>query len=329
LLTFDFEIVYRKWASNGKPDALSRRSELRPQEGGTTAADISTPFLKPGKYAETKQHTASLRATLPLDPEMPIELAGYEQAGGSEDNIYRNFSNIVLASLERVRFAWNFSTKVATDDEGYATMKAKCTPQDTESLSPHYTLDNDVLYYKYRLVVPTPRRKMVLEAEHDSKLVGYWGAGKTVEIVGRNFHWPNMDEQSQQYVHQCDFCQRNKLSRHPLKLPSAPGTSISMDIITEVPESEGCRTIWVVVDGFSKMAYLVALKGKTATGVAKQFINHIWKLHGLPDDIMLDRDTAFTSKSLKEVMNFLGVKERMSTAFGTRCVISLEDRLKR
>jgi hypothetical protein len=88
-----------------------------------------------------------------------------------------------------------------------------------------------------------------------------------------------------------------------------------MDFITDLRESEGCRMIWVAVDRFTKMAHFVGLKEKTAAAVARQFVNHIWKLHGLPDDIVSDRDTAFTSKFWKEVMNFLGIKQRMSTAF--------------
>jgi hypothetical protein len=200
--------------------------------------------------------------------------------------------------------------------------KAKCAAQDTESIAPHYTLDDDVLYCKHRLVVRTAHCRTVLEAEHDSKVAGHWGAGKTVEIISRNFHWPNMDEQIRQYVHECDSGQRNKPSRHrrngllhPPELPNVPWTSLLMDFIINLPESEGCRTIWVVVDRFTKMAHFIALKEKTATAVARQLVNHLWKLHGLSDDIVSDRDTAFTSKFWKEVMNFLGVKQRMSTAF--------------
>jgi hypothetical protein len=160
-------------------------------------------------------------------------------------------------------------------------MKTKCA-QNAESIAPHYTLDDDVLDYKHRLVVPVTLRHTVLEAEHDSKVAGHWGTGKTVEIVSGNLHWQNMDEQIRQYVHECDSCQRNKLSRHrrngllhPLELPSAPWTSISMNFITDLPESEGCRTIWVVVDRFTKMAHFIPLTEKTATYVAKQFVTHI------------------------------------------------------
>jgi hypothetical protein len=303
LSTYDFQIVYRKGSSNGKPDALSRRPELRPKEGGTTAADTTAPLLKPEQY---------------------IEIAGYEQAGASDAGIHRDFGRIVLASIEKVKFGAAFLEKVreaAANDEEYTTMKTKCGQPD-DTISPGYELVDGLLYFKHRLVVPSSLRDTVLKAEHDSKVAGHWGAGKTVEIVGRNFHWPNMDDQIRQYVHQCDSCQRNKPSRHrrngllhPLELPNAPWTSISMDFVTDLPESENCTTIWVVVDRFTKMAHFIPLKEKTATYVARQFVTHIWKAHGLPDDIVSDRDTAFTSKFWKEVMAFLGVQQRMSTAF--------------
>jgi hypothetical protein len=168
LSTFDFQIVYRKGTSNGKRDALSRRAELRPQEGGTTAAGTSAPFLKPEQY---------------------IEIAGYEQAGGSDDKICREFGKIILASLDKVRFSSEFLDKIrqaTANDEEYATMKTKCAAQNTESIAPHYTLDDDVLYYKHRLVVPAALRKTVLEAEHDSKVAGHWGANHA--LYARLYH---------------------------------------------------------------------------------------------------------------------------------------------
>jgi hypothetical protein len=141
--------------------------------------------------------------------------------------------------------------EAATNAEEYNTMKTKCGQPD-DTISPGYELIDGLLYFKHRLVVPSPLRETVLKVEHDSKVAGHWGAGKTVEIVGRNFHWPNMDDQIRQYFHQCDSCQRNKSSRHrrngllhPLELPNAPWTSISMDLVTDLPESENCTTIWV------------------------------------------------------------------------------------
>jgi protoheme ferro-lyase len=57
-------------------------------------------------------------------------------------------------------------------------------------------------------------------------------------------------------------------------------------------ESEGHTQIMVVVDRFSKMAHFVAL---TATATVKDtvqaFLKEVWKLHGLPESIISDRDT--------------------------------------
>jgi len=39
------------------------------------------------------------------------------------------------------------------------------------------------------------------------------------------------------------------------------------------------------------MAYFIATTEKTlAEGLAKLFQNHIWKLHGFPESIILDRE---------------------------------------
>jgi len=90
-----------------------------------------------------------------------------------------------------------------------------------------------------------------------------------------------------------------------------------MDFITELPESEGCDQLWVVVDRFTKMAHLLALRkeGKTAADLAVVFAQEIWKFHGLPTDIVSDRDSRFTSKIWKEFLWLSGIQPHMSTAF--------------
>ena len=90
-----------------------------------------------------------------------------------------------------------------------------------------------------------------------------------------------------------------------------------MDFIMQLPKSEGCSTIWVVVDRFTKMVHFIPMKDgqKTAEGCAKLFLQNIWKLHGLPSSIISDRDPVFTSKFWAELMGKLDVRLRKSTAF--------------
>ena len=63
-----------------------------------------------------------------------------------------------------------------------------------------------------------------------------------------------------------------------------------MDFITRLPMSKGHDSILVVCDRFSKMSHFVATTEKTiAEGLAKLFRDNVWKLHKLPESVILDR----------------------------------------
>src|SRR5439155_19707313 len=112
-----------------------------------------------------------------------------------------------------------------------------------------------------------------------------------------------MEQTVRDYVNSCDECQRNKSRRHkrfgllqPLETAYAPWTSISMDFITELPESEGNTQFWVVVDGFTKMSHFIPLPTRvSAQDLARMFLREICKLHGLPTDIVSGLVTKFTA----------------------------------
>ena len=88
-----------------------------------------------------------------------------------------------------------------------------------------------------------------------------------------------------------------------------------MDFITELPESEGHSSIWVVVDRFSKMAHFIPLKKQaSAEELSRIFVREIWRLHGLPTNIVSDRNSRFTSTFWQGVVTKLDIRSRMSTA---------------
>ena len=90
-----------------------------------------------------------------------------------------------------------------------------------------------------------------------------------------------------------------------------------MDFIMQLPKSDGCSMVWVIVDRFTKIAHFDPVKNglMTAEGCAKLFLENIWKLHGLPRSIISDRDPVFTSTFWAELMGRLNVWLRKSTAF--------------
>jgi hypothetical protein len=72
----------------------------------------------------------------------------------------------------------------------------------------------------------------------------------------------------------------------------------------------------VVVDFFTKYGHFIPLCHPfTAAGVAKQFLNHIYRLHGLPAAIVSDRDRIFTSQFWSQLFKLADVQLRLSSSY--------------
>lgn len=103
----------------------------------------------------------------------------------------------------------------------------------------------------------------------------------------------------------------------PLAIPDKIWTDISMDFIKGLPTSQGYTVIMVVVDRLSKYAhFVVPLKHPfTALMVAKAFLSHIVKLHGVLRSITSDRDKVFISAFWKNLFQMLETSLCMSSSY--------------
>ena len=125
------------------------------------------------------------------------------------------------------------------------------------------------------------------------------------------------------YVEECDLCQRMKnRTEEPagkLKLSEVPQKTwshLTVDFITKLPVVAGKDAILVVYDRLSKMTHFVATtEGMSAEGLARLFRDNMWKLHGLPESVVLDRGPQFVAELTKELNRMLGIKMNLSTAF--------------
>ena len=83
----------------------------------------------------------------------------------------------------------------------------------------------------------------------------------------------------------------------PNRIPYRRWQIISVDLITELPQSHGYDSILVAVDCLSKRAHFIATTSDiTSLGVARLFRDSVWKLHGLPKEVLSDRGPQFVSK---------------------------------
>ena len=75
-------------------------------------------------------------------------------------------------------------------------------------------------------------------------------------------------------------------------------------------------SVLVFVDRMTKMSHFIAcLKTTSAPDFARLFVAHIVRLHGLPDSIVSDRGSIFTSNFWSTLASILQINPRKSTAF--------------
>ena len=68
----------------------------------------------------------------------------------------------------------------------------------------------------------------------------------------------------------------------------------------------------VVLDRFTKMAHFIALEqNTTAKDVADVFLREVWKIHGLPTEIISDMDAKFYGEFWELLCKSLNMKRRM------------------
>jgi len=63
------------------------------------------------------------------------------------------------------------------------------------------------------------------------------------------------------------------------------------------------------------MYFVATMEETLAEGLARLFRDNIWKLHGLPESIVLDREPQFATELTKELNKMLEIKTKLSTAF--------------
>ena len=89
-----------------------------------------------------------------------------------------------------------------------------------------------------------------------------------------------------------------------------------MDFITDLPISNGYTCIFVVIDRFTKMGHFIPFpKVPSAFDTATAFMNNIFRLHGLPSEIISDRGTQFTSKFWSSICKSFKINMKLASPF--------------
>jgi len=187
-----------------------------------------------------------------------------------------------------------------------------------------WEVEDGIMMKEGRIYVPEGElRGEIIHLHHNTPVGGHGGRWKMAELVVRNYWWPGLTKEVEKYVEGCDTCQRHKNQSKapagklmPNTIPEKLWSHILADFITKLPLAQGYDAVLVVCDCFSKMAHFIAIIEKTsAEGLTRLFRDHVWKLHGLPESITLDRGVQFAVGMMKKLNNLLGIQMKLSTAY--------------
>ncbi|KAK3506499.1 hypothetical protein QTP70_003045 [Hemibagrus guttatus] len=148
--------------------------------------------------------------------------------------------------------------------------------------------------------IPRTLRTPLIHSSHTSLGTGHPGVNETLSLLKQRFWWPNMTSDIRRYVQGCRECAISKSPHHllsgklqPLPIPNRPWSHLGVDFITDLPVSNGCTCVLVVVDRFSKSCRLIPLLGlPTAMDTAELLFNYVFRYYGLPEDIVSDHEWA-------------------------------------
>ena len=127
-----------------------------------------------------------------------------------------------------------------------------------------------------------------------------------------------------EFVAGCLECQRVKVEHrypagllHPNEVPEWKWQVISMDFVQGLPMTRNRHnTILVVVDRLTKVAHFIPRNlSNGAPEIAHKFIKEIFKLYGIPEKIISDRDARITSRFWQTLFAALGTKLNINSAY--------------
>ncbi|XP_033003909.1 uncharacterized protein K02A2.6-like, partial [Lacerta agilis] len=218
----------------------------------------------------------------PAQEVMSLELLPDRPIQAQEVAHHSKKDRVISRVLDWVWRGWP-SSSPGPEFAGYRTRK--------HELSAH----KGCLLWGSRVVVPEPLRKRVLIALHET----HPGVVRMKALARSYVWWPGIDGEIETWVKHCQACQESRPDppRSPVQSwesARAPWSHLHMDFACPF---QG-KTFVIVVDSYTKWLE-VALVPSASTSAAIRVLRRLFATHGLPDTLVSDNGTAFTSEEFQ------------------------------
>lgn len=172
------------------------------------------------------------------------------------------------------------------------------------------SISNDCIIWGTRVVIPPPMREHMMQALHET----HDGIVISKCIARSYFWWPGLDHEIEALVENCDSCQVNRnmpaSTAHSWITPSNPWQRLHIDFAGPVDR----KIYLIVVDPYSKWPEVKIVR-TTSSECAIKALREIFAEQGLPEVLVSDNGTAFTSEDFKTFMKCNGIRHILTPPY--------------
>lgn len=156
----------------------------------------------------------------------------------------------------------------------------------------------------------------------ETHLASHPGISRMTNLLKNLYYWEGMCKDVENFVRRCESCQRNKISRTtrtPMRITTTamkPFEKVFIDIVGPLPPTNRYnKYILTIQDDLTKFCDGIAIPNQETETVARAFVENFVCKHGIPETILSDQGSNFTSQLFKAVSNLLKVKRLLTTAY--------------
>ena len=289
---------------------------------------VEKPVLKP---TTSPTNNSSRKPTKPV-PTAKINLLNTSQAGRTihkievverETSLKLNWSAQNIKSLQtQDKYLKSLACYLAfglkpdsRDLQRWVKVQAKSAVFNEDGILGIYTKDG------FRILAPLQIRQTLLELSHDR--AGHWGHKKMYEILRKNWTWPEMRQNIENYAKSCDKCQGANAPYNMKPVPLEPlpeathfGARLHVDLIGKLPPSGEARYTYLLVciDAFSGLVHLKPCVNKESSTIAQALIDGFFAEHGYCSTLNSDRGSEFCSDLMIALTKKLNIKRALSSS---------------
>uniref|UniRef100_A0A3B5QZY7 Gypsy retrotransposon integrase-like protein 1 n=1 Tax=Xiphophorus maculatus TaxID=8083 RepID=A0A3B5QZY7_XIPMA len=169
------------------------------------------------------------------------------------------------------------------------------------------TVQNGLLLYGSRIVIPASLRKDILSKLHE----GHLGITKCRERAKHSVWWPGLSSELIKLLETCDTCCRERTKHKepllPTEFPQRPWAMVGADLF----QFKGKQYL-MIVDYFSRFFEVAKLTTTTSEGVIEH-CKSIFARHGIPERLRSDNGPQFASDSFSRFAQEWGFSHETSS----------------